>query len=97
MNLLRFGGGCSMFCYLKATASAADPFSSMNGCVLDVTFGSWGYLGEPRGTFGSHGKRLCGPRVIFQRFVWFFLEGMGDKLERGYSESFKLGIVSRKI
>ena len=25
----------------------------------------WRYLGELLGTFGSHGERLCGPKVIF--------------------------------
>ena len=35
------------------------------GSPFGVTFGSWGCLGELRGTFGSHGKRLCGPRVVF--------------------------------
>ena len=37
-----------------------------------VTFGSWACFGELRGTFGPHGERLCGPRVVFNDFGGLF-------------------------
>ena len=44
----------------------------MIGSPFGVTFGSWACLGELRGTFGPHGERLCGPRVVFQDLCSLF-------------------------